>query len=796
MEGRVWIIDGEMYFSPNSSKDPGRPPNKDLPTTTFTPGASRADEFQAPCWWSETTEWMGFIPTLPIPYSGVWFESLAVIPRRLQYTETHGFALPGTICKKWLVVDKMLYDVVTYLGTKNHLIYTKPFPPHEWKYSSSHPTEEIANHCVKSGRDWFSMWIGLLYWMTSKTPEDDNFMEGLTPPRWFIQLIQYTRKIAVVDSIRTAPLLQASWNIARVGVWLRPLEDSIAHQQPPAHWFISQGVPIWYRWGVRERMNSQRLENAGFLKPSNEQIQAATTWISPSLGALNTALDYNWDLEGGEGPYLTQDSLLSSPIEARLSLDEQSPSRTRVIMSTNSGHAVWMPFLEKRKEAHERIRARESQRDRQQREDRERNPPTVSAPVYIWDWDGPDDSTRFTRTAVRVDEREETLQLFSFEQKRYDPYFNEWDCCCEWGADREDTPERAFGAEQVTAVNKTQTEKVTTSYPGDIPVQAEEETSAIIMDQTSDGPVGSNIVNSLRPFLHSVRNDAFYLERAQHEVLEILTKWFGFVSPVPIPAISKEFISEKEKAAMSSTLGLKDLQSSSPFFNTPLGKISTAFIRSFTERTEAEPNSDLWDLSPDNWKTLLLTHRISTIRLVRNANKEMYMFDFGHTATVPWKLAVYTSDVAMFVCRLDQNLQEEELALELVNAGVPFRTLQKRASLYNVSAVQPTSTIVPMRLSGHIFDQSDYEFYTKQCQSIFSLHRARAALLRGGFIWRIALQYISQTEAIRGPWGIHENPQHMFIMRDSNGDEYIDDELTEDELNTLCGLYKTFTGMY
>ncbi len=36
----------------------------------------------------------------------------------------------------------------------------------------------------------------------------------------------------------------------------------------------------------------------------------------------------------------------------------------------------------------------------------------------------------------------------------------------------------------------------------------------------------------------------------------------------------------------------------------------------------------------------------------------------------------------------------------------------------------------------------------------------------------------------------------MFIVKDLNGEEYLDDEMTEDELDILSGLYRTFTGKH
>ncbi|KAF9441606.1 hypothetical protein P691DRAFT_633851, partial [Macrolepiota fuliginosa MF-IS2] len=65
----------------------------------------------------------------------------------------------------------------------------------------------------------------------------------------------------------------------------------------------------------------------------------------------------------------------------------------------------------------------------------------------------------------------------------------------------------------------------------------------------------------------------------------------------------------------------------------------------------------------------------------------------------------------------------------------------------------------------------------------------------GGYVWRIACKYISFLEVVGGPWGICDATNEMFRVEDSNGIEYIDDDLTDNELEILCGVYRTFTGV-
>ncbi|KAF9442844.1 hypothetical protein P691DRAFT_845665 [Macrolepiota fuliginosa MF-IS2] len=170
------------------------------------------------------------------------------------------------------------------------------------------------------------------------------------------------------------------------------------------------------------------------------------------------------------------------------------------------------------------------------------------------------------------------------------------------------------------------------------------------------------------------------------------------------------------------------------------------------------------------------------------------MFDFGSSSTVPWKLAVLSTSATLYACHLYEGMSEEDLVWELVQNGVHFCTLQCHNTLNLVPMERFSVMIAPMRLSIHVFDKRDHDFYEKQCQSFFSLQCSHATLLQGGYVWCIVSKYINFSEAVRGSWGIHNVMNEMFRVEDSNGIKYIDDNLMDNELEILCGVYRIFTG--
>ncbi|KAF9439556.1 hypothetical protein P691DRAFT_690403, partial [Macrolepiota fuliginosa MF-IS2] len=240
MKGRCWRINGNVYYLPNSDRQPVLPPQDEGPVA-FTLCVSKAADFEKPHWWKKEMEWLGFVPSRPVPYSGIWFEVLANLPRWIYQTQSR-YAPPGSIAAQWLAIDKLIWEIVNILGGRNHLDYICPFFPYHWNYLASHPMQEIAMDHIEARRDWFGIWIGLLFWMMRKIPEDRGFTEGLSPLNWFKQVVQTKNDQAILDSICVAPLLQRFWNTNHVGLWLHHPNDELL--QPPAQWFVNQGVPV------------------------------------------------------------------------------------------------------------------------------------------------------------------------------------------------------------------------------------------------------------------------------------------------------------------------------------------------------------------------------------------------------------------------------------------------------------------------------------------------------------------------------------------------------------------------
>ncbi|KAF7771104.1 hypothetical protein Agabi119p4_7078 [Agaricus bisporus var. burnettii] len=785
-DGRVSVVDGDIYFSPNSTRQ-----LRDVPSIynpiQFVEKVSTADDFQEPRWWTDDTEWMGFVPRKEVPYVGSWFSPLAIIPNRLLCEDYSLYGLAGFVADEWLNIEAMLRETCDILQNTYSLRYKLPFPPRRWDYHKQYTTFGEAMKHVAHGRDWFAMWIGLLYWSSRKVPNGPLFAEGLTPPDWFWTIVIKRMDRRRIDAIRTSQLLQNWWQIDRVGLILLHPDDAL--NQPRAQWFVEQSVPVWYRWGDREKYSSGSTASA-LITPSPEHLQVAMTWLhssphqtfdnapqddyspAPSDPHFNDYSPASPDPQPIDNDY-SPASPDPQPIDhSPASLDPPSSTTSSSCLTASdgpreqvrfnkagnpiwhygSGHLIWGPFFENKKKRHSRILAKETPKARQARLSRLKQPPMSSAPVFVWDWND-DTPPKFVRTAVLKADRLDTLNWYSPAQKRYNAFDNEWDCCQDWGEDLDE-------------------EDRITDDPRPPPPST----------QAMAPPIS--------------QSPEWMAERLTEEVERILYRYFGFVAPIPLPAPGDKPATVEEKKSLVSTLGLHNVDLSNPFFDGPLAWATYSFLKPFTSKDgSARPSADTWDLCESNRLTLLYSKRFSAIRTIRRESETWYMFDFAAAnVSVTWNIAISTVAAAFYVARLKDNLSDADVAHELVMEGIRFHTVQRLDSLVPADPELPASVDTPMIYGDYAFTYDDYTQYREHCREILASPRGRAALMRGGFVRRVALGFVKIDEVLRGPWGIHGRSDHTFIAKDNWGVEYVDDELSNEEFDTLSGLYHKFLG--
>ncbi|KAJ8579438.1 hypothetical protein M405DRAFT_870272 [Rhizopogon salebrosus TDB-379] len=94
-------------------------------------------------------------------------------------------------------------------------------------------------------------------------------------------------------------------------------------------------------------------------------------------------------------------------------------------------------------------------------------------------------------------------------------------------------------------------------------------------------------------------------------------------------------------------------------------------------------------------------------------------------------------------------------------------------------------------LNGLVY--ADYVMYEQHRHEFMNQPRARAALLHGGLIWRLALHSFGFDDLPSVLDGLSREAVPFGLMLSINGQTYFDDELSEEEEDFICGTYHIYT---
>ncbi|KAI0695833.1 hypothetical protein BC835DRAFT_1414656 [Cytidiella melzeri] len=161
---------------------------------------------------------------------------------------------------------------------------------------------------------------------------------------------------------------------------------------------------------------------------------------------------------------------------------------------------------------------------------------------------------------------------------------------------------------------------------------------------------------------------------------------------------------------------------------------------------------------------------------------------------VPYSLCLADPVSVNHLLRSEVSSSMFDVTRTLLSWGVPFNTLQPIADPRTLWASPPMPMYfnqVPLGLGivehKHKFTLDNYKAYVAKRDEIITSFQGRAALLRGGLLWRLARDsYADDSEVCKGPSG--------FAMRDNHrvlGDwDYVDDDLSLHQEDVICGVYR------
>jgi len=754
--GRVLILNGRLFVSPNCSRmvdhpppirdERGGEPNPFLPSHQANKRRNYFEldvaKYAAPRWWTMAFGWISFFPLTP-SLCGPIFEKL-FMPRTHHYVfdeELGKYFMPSDLLEKWLRVDSDLSDAIYLIRHRYPIPFLYPINTFNFGYSKGHIRSGALHMALRKGQDWFIVWMALLSYVIAGAEyiySSVKYSAILSKPSWYDILLEHF-DARWIDALYASTVCSFSPQTPRAGVFLElEVFDS---NQPLPEFFYQFHVPVWYSWSHDIALKYKHLA------PLSHQLQEATTFLTKSPSPS------------------TSTSVPSLPPFAS--------------SSTPPKPITWPEFISQRKQLYEERVKKETHQQKLLRLARLQNPPKKSAKVFEWRRDDYD-SDVWIRESISTNMREDILKFYQ-GATYYDPIENEYDCCAEYDSgaaagplDDDDDDDWSWDGNDVD------------------------------LNQTDDNRIPSARVPSPDVDI----DDSWHLESVEApdpkspdnfiaEVHRILFMHFGYTPLIPVPTFDNPVLgTESDRRRFMRFLGIRlgiswanDLN---PAFETSQISAAATFVRCLCTKGSSI-SADEWDLSRNNRRSIFFSTRLKALRCI---GQGLFMFDFKDRSTVKWKLTVKTASHALLVCRLDSQFDESDLAYYLLQNGIPFHTLQLSSTLSRSPISRHPPLVIPFRPADYVFTWRDYEAFRQQCHVFLKQPRGRAALLRGYYPWRLAVNDVSFFSVISGPSGWSTEPTEMLVVTlPETGEEYIDDNLTAIELKFLSGTYEASTSM-
>lgn len=444
---------------------------------------------------------------------------------------------------------------------------------------------------------------------------------------------------------------------------------------------------------------------------------------------------------------------------------------------------TWQEFFKRRDERNARLLAIESKLDKEIRENRLRATRSsllpVSAKVFRWvEVDG-----FLLRELLFRGNVEYEWDSYCSDQRRYDPISNEWDLCEEFsrGKINYDEKDEYDDYDEYEDEDEDQRMGPQLSPPRDMP----------------DNFLLDDLNAVYRPVIESV-------ELQSTPFLQCLHDRYGFVwtGSVGNQVSDKSFTIQRAKSIFS------DSQSS---VASHLEVVILAFLSAFLQyqASQSPPPAQIWDLSSSNSCSLVrkafnLSWTIINCEAstpLSNAQPRTLYLVKPLTRSIPdatkWLLATKDAPTALQCLRCGWGPTLEHVVRHFVEGGFPFNTLHPVPS-QNLGTLRYTPPIsLGYRDPGYRPSPVDYAIYEQLRDASLTPSVARAALKRGGILWRLARERYTNVEeaseiVLETPDPAESLAAQRFVTQSSCS---FDDHLTSEAELLICGVYRVRIGM-
>ncbi|KAH6908072.1 hypothetical protein BKA70DRAFT_1372103 [Coprinopsis sp. MPI-PUGE-AT-0042] len=675
--------------------------------------------------------------------------------------------MPKPTADAWLELENSLRGLISHLCNHFEIPAVAPFPPSGHGFLKFHPTRDVAQSCIEASRDWFGVWQGLLSFCLASAHSNHSRRlarrqeAGLDPsicPSWLEYLATQGYEQTWLEGFMTSSVYMFTPSVVRTGLFI-DVVDPLDRFLPSLDWYIEHAIPVWYKCPVPGQAYHRPTPSSASQSIPEEQRALVRDVAAPQ-----------------DAPALERDFAASPPpTPGHNDHRDQASQRNKQIEDYRRSQQASFAVLQ----------LTATDRDKQRWASRIKQPPTRKCMVLIW---APDPQN--AGVLKKAMGESEDLWDFTEKQKWYDPVQNAWHCCVDL-APHEMTDEDHQLMEDLYGSNYTVDLSLAVPAPSlDPPSEASEAVNHSAISPPAPAPSAAGELHPEgwdQPLDQFLPPSQYEEERVGEEFIQTLSKYYGFLAPLPAPlGNASPTASKTERAWALRMVGMHpSISHGAPFFDSSLFTFVTSFLRGLCAKG-AKPPADAWDMSETSREPIPRSGSLPPLHVIPG---QPPLFVVQLARTTSWTLAVTTAADAVVVLRL-AHLPVENIALELVRKGICFNTLLPNPLRPPITTPSPAPERIPLRLPGYAFSKQDYDSYQQSRNILLAEGRLRAALTRGGIIWRMAVAFLSPSDALSGP----SASASMVVQSNHDGVVYVDDTLTPVEVQLLCGTYLCYSG--
>lgn len=714
---------------------------------------------------------IAFVP-VSVRFRGPLFNRLN---DRTLHSHDAKWELHADLRESWCRLENGLWNVAIILqeALSNHmwsLNFSRFPPPSHFGYLRSHKSQNIAKRCINSSVDAFVTLTSFCSYLIALHCDAEGHTSA-NASRWTRILHANGVHPAWVENFAKSDFNDFT-NTERIGTIVHPgcgwLEE--------VPMMLRFNIPIWVLW--REDAPDDYRSKPGGLKicaffPSHDNIvekrRQAEVSEEPQqaevLGTQQTTLSIQPASPAPRTSPILPTSLLRStpPPNVSAAVPRMFPrSENGSLQRYGEG---FKEFFDRMNESYERAKATETEALRAQRVSRERSattggPPGRSGPrVYVWEEDI-DFEGYLLRKLVPRSQVPDVWDQYSFQQRRFDGRLNQWDLCFELGPDKEEN-----------------------GYEDDEDLR--------FLSGSWGGNWDGEVCDWKKDLVYgycAYQTPGLDVDLASPSLEDILYRRYGF-------HVSPDYVSSSPNVSTS----LQDIKTVLGHRNAFAAVQELAaiveFYHALLEDRPIPPSiCDLYDSNE-----IPLKHHLQSLNSavkVCSVKKSTYYF-LETTApgfdTTRYSIAVTDPMTAVQHYRERWGTTRQQLAKSLLDLGIPFNT-------YTPLSTPDTSPARRFRPLGEkpdrIPDSFDYAEYEDRLLAFLHQPRGRAALLRGGIVWRLAKEVLGNTlneMVLAGPSTQAYQYGHSLTFDAAQG-QFWDDVLLVEELHLVCGLYLQYSG--